>query len=186
MLGRGKDRRLIVDEAETVVTPAEGLDPARDPVGVARHRSIKGHGVVGLGGLQTVKHVFLAHLEVLRKLAHRWRPTRARADLALGVKHLAGTLLGGAVDMECPPGVTEVALQLTDDRRDGERREREPAVRVEPLHRFHETETRHLHEVVVGLTRRHIPPCQLARERQVPCDQFIPRRAIREPPPPAK
>src|SRR4029078_1584489 len=67
------------------------------------------------------------------------------------VSELAGECFGGLLDLghelldraghaDGPPEVAEVALDLAEDRRDGERRERQPAVRVKALDRLQQTE----------------------------------------------
>ena len=47
-----------------------------------------------------------------------------------------------------PAVVAEVALDLADDGRHGERREREPTIGIEPVDRLQQAEGRHLLQVV--------------------------------------
>lgn len=101
----------------------------------------------------------------------------------LSVRDLPGSLLRAAVDVQRPCRVTEVALELADDRRDGERAECEPTVWVEPLHRLDQAEARDLDEVLVRLTGLDVPARKLARQRQEPLDQLISCLAVAMPPP---
>ena len=66
--------------------------------------------------------------------------------------------------------VAEVALELADDRRDGERGEREAAVGVEALDRLQQGERGDLLEIVeLGLAV--VAPSEVAAERQEALDQ---------------
>jgi hypothetical protein len=98
------------------------------------------------------------------QLAHR----RGSVELAAQRLRRGGDpgrqLLGGAGHLRRPRVVPEVALDLADDGRDGERGEARAAVDVESLHGLDETLEGDLLEVVERLAAAEEPPGQAARE----------------------
>src|SRR5579884_1460345 len=162
MPGGGEDRGLVVDQTQPVVLITDRIESAGRAVSVARERRVERDRVVGLRRLQAVEHLLLAALEELRDLGNRRRAAGPRADHLLRVGDPSRPLLGAAVDMHCPAGVAEVALQLADDRGDRERCEREAAIRIEALDRLDQPQARDLYEVVVRLTRRYVATRKLA------------------------
>jgi hypothetical protein len=71
-----------------------------------------------------------------------------------------------------------VPLELAEDRRDRERRERGLARRVEPVDRLQQPERRDLDEVVELLAAALIAPGQLACQGQEAGDQLLARDRI--------
>ena len=57
-------------------------------------------------------------------------------------------LLQASRQPKVPDVIAEMASELAEDRRHGVGRERQTARRIESIDRLHETEARHLHEVV--------------------------------------
>jgi len=77
--------------------------------------------MVGGRGLESVEHVFDAQLHVLGQLRDGRRAAGVRGQLALDLLDLQRAFLCAAGDMHAPAEVSEVALQLADDRRHRER-----------------------------------------------------------------
>src|SRR5918996_1318437 len=80
--------------------------------------------------------------------------------------------------MDRPPGVAEVALQLSEDRGDCIGRERGAAGRVEAVDRLHESHACDLHQVVEGLVLALVATRELARQGQEPLDQLLAGRRV--------
>ena len=137
-----------------------------------RERVLGGSGLIGLQDL------LLAHPHPLRELLH----ARRAAELVL--EHLRRLLaaevqlLQAPRDADSPGLVTEVALDLPDDRRGGEGGELEPARGVEALDRQEEPYETHLHHVLEWLS----PPLELASEEVdqvgVAVDQLLADRRV--------
>jgi hypothetical protein len=83
--------------------------------------------------------------------------------------------------VERPALVTEVALQLPEDRRNGIAEEGRAAVRLEPVDGLDEADARYLHEVLVGLVGVRVARSELARERDESLDELIPRGQVAVP-----
>ena len=71
-----------------------------------------------------------------------------------------------------------MALDLAGDRRRGERREGQAALRLEPLHRLQESEGRDLLEVVDGLPAPGEPAGQRDRQPEVLGDELVAEPAV--------
>jgi hypothetical protein len=80
--------------------------------------------------------------------------------------------------MHGPALVAEVALELSEDRGDGERRKRDPARGIEPIDSFDQAETRHLRQVIERLLRSGVAACDLPSEREVAAHQLLARAPV--------
>src|SRR5687768_11306214 len=80
--------------------------------------------------------------------------------------------------MDRPRAVAEVAFELAEDGRDGERRERDAAVRVVAVDRLDEAEVRDLAQVIQWLTRVAVLDRERTREWHVLLDQAGSRLAV--------
>src|SRR5437588_805223 len=129
---------------------------------------------MGARRLQRVEHVLHAELQVLGKLVHAWRTPCLRGQLLLRFFHLERLLLCTTWDVHRPTEIAEVALQLSQDRRNCERRERGPAFGVEPIYCLDEAEARDLHQIFERLAWAGVAARKLAGQWQEPFDQFLP------------
>ena len=87
-------------------------------------------------------------------------------------------LLEVARDADRPALVAEVALDLAEDRRHRERRERRLAGRVEAVDRLQQPERRDLDQVVELLAAALVAAGELARQRQEPRDERLARGGV--------
>src|SRR5438874_2357467 len=106
---------------------------------------------MGTGRLERVEHLLHAELEKLGELRHGRRPPPPGGQLLFGLLDLQRALLRPAWDVDRPAEVAEVALQLAEDGRNGERRERGAAIRLKAVDCLHQAETRHLEQILVWL-----------------------------------
>ena len=89
-----------------------------------------------------------------------------------GLLDLGHELLDRARDADGPAEVAEVALDLAEDRRDGERGERQPAVRVEALDRLQQAERGDLFDVL-ALWTGEITTGEVTGERKKTLDELL-------------
>ena len=125
-----------------------------------------------------------------RAPARRVAPTRSAISAGVGrAAELARHVLADAVDLDRellqvardahrPALVAEVALELAEDRRDGERGERGLARRVEAVDRLEQPERGDLDQVVERLAAALVAARELARERQEALDELLARRLV--------
>ena len=90
----------------------------------------------------------------------------ATAGLSAILVSSATAFLQVARDAHGPALVAEVALELAQDRRDGEGGERDGAARVEPIDRLDQPERGNLHEVLERLPGTGVAAGELPRERE--------------------
>jgi len=121
--------------------------------------------VVGTGGLQRVEHVLERQLHVLRERLHRRCSPLPGGQPLIDVSDLDRELLRATGYVHGPAEVTEVALELTEDRRYRKRRERGPAVGVVAVHRLDQAEAGHLQQIIERLMGAAVAARQLARQR---------------------
>src|SRR5262249_38905956 len=95
-------------------------------------------------------------------------PAELARELLAHALEFEGELLQVARYADRPALVAEVALELTEDRRDREARERGLAARVEAVDRLQQAERGDLLEVVELLAAPLVAARELARERQEP------------------
>ena len=105
------------------------------------------------------------------------RPSSRDISSAIAV-HAHRHLLQVARDAHRPALVAEVALELAEDRRDGERRERRLALGVEAIDRLEQPERRDLDQVVELLAAALVAPCELACERQEALHELLARGRV--------
>jgi hypothetical protein len=74
--------------------------------------------------------------------------------------------------------ISKMALELTEDRRDSERRERNATIRLETVDRPHQPKARDLEQIVERLGAVAVASRELARERHVAPHQFFARAYI--------
>ena len=130
--------------AEARVVGADGVGVGVALLLVVRARAVERDGAVGGRRLARLEHL----LERRRRCARRSRPAsargRARATSRRDAVDLHRQLLQVARHAHGPALVAEVALELAEDRRDGERRERRLARGVEAVDRLEQAERRDL------------------------------------------
>ena len=172
-----RDRGRVLGLAEPRV-----LDPERDPEAVAVlvvvARAVERDRAVRAGGLARLEQLLERDAEPLRELRRR----RGAAELAR--QRLAGRLepdrqlLQVARHAHRPALVAEVALELAQDRRDGEAREGRLARRIEAVDRLQQPERGDLDQVVERLAAALVAAGELARERQKALDELLARELI--------
>ena len=125
-----------------------------------------------------------------RAPAPRSRPMRSAISASVGARPSSRgsslatrstrtrQLLQVARDADRPALVAEVALELAEDRRHGEGRERGLARRVEAVDRLEQAERGDLDEVVELLAAALVAPRELAGERQEALDQRLARGRV--------
>ena len=122
-------------------------------------------------------HSLAGAVRAVRDLSHRWRAPEFARERARHALHAHATFPDGAWHTHGPHSVAVVALELTLDGRHRERREREPARRVETIDRLHQAHRRDLLEVVEILTTAHAPR-QPTRKWQKAIHQRHPRGRV--------
>src|SRR4029077_20018780 len=126
--------------------------------------------------LQRFEDLLGVELERLGDLGDR---RSAAGRLGAELDELVGpqrALVEAARNMDGPRAVAEMALDLAQHRRDGERREADAAIGGEAVERLDETQARDLEEVVVGLTRVGVAAGDAVRQRQKLLGQRLARR----------
>ena len=117
-------------------------------VAVLEHRAVQRVREVRCRGRQRLEHLLDGRAGALGELGGR-RGTTQLAGRGLDDRVQAQLeLLHSSGDADHPAAIAEIALELAEDGRDGEARERQPAVGVEALDGLQETERCHLGEVV--------------------------------------
>ena len=117
----------------------------------------------------------------------RWPPHAARRPAELPrqclrlATHRERALLKVARDVQRPPLVAEVPLQLAQDGGCRKARELRAAIRVEAIDRFDQPEARHLEQVVKGLVRVDVTPRKIPRQRETSLHQLFPRCKVAGP-----
>ena len=172
------DRRRVLGVAEAGVLDAEG-DADAVAVLVVLARAVERDRAVGAGGLARLEHL----LERARRA--RWaispgvaaRPS-SRASSSLSGLELDRELLQVARHAHRPALVAEVALELAEDGRDGEARERGLAARVEAVDRLQQPERGDLDQVVERLAAALVAAGELARERQEALHELLARELV--------
>src|SRR6185312_11847075 len=141
-------------------------------------RGVERRGMVGTRGLQSVENVLEIELQVLGQLGHGGRAVETAAEKLLSLLDLDRALLGAARHMDRPAQIAEVALELSEDRRDRERGEGRAAREVIAVDRLDQAEARHLQEVIEGLASSAVAAGQLAGEGEEALDELIAGLAI--------
>jgi hypothetical protein len=126
-------------------------------------------------GFERVEHVLDRDLHVLREHLHRRRATVLGGQPVVDLLDLDRKLLGAPRHVYGPSEITEIALELAQDRRHGERREGGPSVGVVAVDRFDQAETGHLQQIVERLPGAAVAARQLAGQRQKAVDELLPR-----------
>ena len=124
-------------------------------------------------GLEDLEHVRLVELHPLGDLAHRRRPLQLAGQLGDRLVDLGHPVVQAARHAHRPDAVAEVALQLAEDRRRGEGRERRAALGVEAVDRVDQAEAGDLDQVVGRLAGAAVAHCQPLREGQVAAHQLL-------------
>ena len=117
--------------------------------------------------------------DVRGDLRRRRRAAEVARHLLGDAVHAHRQLLQVARHAHRPAAVAEVALELAEDRRHCERRERGVAARLEPVDRLQQAQRRDLDEVVERLAAALVAPRELPRERQEALDERLAGRAGR-------
>ena len=82
---------------------------------------VQGRGVVCAGSLQRVEHILDAELEILGQIGNTRRPARLGHQLLAAFLDLQRQFLRAARNVDRPAEVSEVALQLSENRGHGKR-----------------------------------------------------------------
>ena len=109
---------------------------------------------------------------------HRGRPPRLRAQPLLRLLDLDRPLLRTTGHVHRPAEVAEVALELAQDRRHRERRERRAPAAVIPVHGLDQTQARHLQQIVERLAGAAVASGQLASQGQETLNQLLASAAV--------
>jgi len=168
----------IIGQAQLVILGAEGIDHRSALALAVIVGGIQRGGVMSPRGLERVKHVLDAELEIQSQLLHRRGPAGLGAQLLLGVLDLDRPLLSSPGHVHRPAQIPEISLELAKDRRHGERGERRPTAGVESVHRLDEAETGDLEQIIEGLASTVVASGQLARQRQEAPNQLVSGPAV--------
>ena len=141
-------------------------------------RAVERDGAVGAGGLAGLEHLLGGDADVLSDLGRGGRPAELAAQILGRALDADGHLLQVTRDAHGPAAVSEVTLELTEDRGHRERGKGRRAVRLEPVDGLQQSERRDLHEVVQRLPATLIAPRKLPREREEPLDERLPGREV--------
>jgi hypothetical protein len=115
---------------------------------------------------------------VLRDFARCRRAAELPRERRNRTVDLYPALLDRARDANGPSRVAEVALDLAENRRHREARERRAALELVPVDRFDEPDARHLDQVVHRLAGGAVAPRELAREGQESRDEAFARAQV--------
>ena len=133
---------------------------------------------MGVPGLHRLEHLLGLEVEGLGDLVDGRNPSELGGQSRRLALDLGDALLQLARHPHRPAAVAEVALELTEDRRDGIARERHAALRVEAVERLDEPEARHLDEVVERLAIAAVARCEATRERHETLDQLLANHGV--------
>src|SRR5450631_1415056 len=156
-----------------MVLVADRVDIRLAAVLVGRTGRVERDGRVGLAGLDPVEHVLLGDLEELRQLGDGRRSSVPGGDQTGGVLDPAGALLGPSRDVHGPTGIAEIALELAQDRWDGEGGERQAAAGVEAVDRLDQAEGRDLDQVLERLAGVAVAAGEALGQREVLRRQLV-------------
>jgi hypothetical protein len=106
---------------------------------------IHGLGAMCCQCLEAVEHLLVGDVKVFGDVGDGGRTGACRAELLVSVLDPEDELLQSARQVDCPPFVAEVALELSEDRGDGKRRERDASVGIEPVDRVQQSQARDLY-----------------------------------------
>ena len=141
-------------------------------------RAVERDRAVGAGGLARLEHLLERDAQALGDLGGRRGAAQLARELLAERLELDGQLLQVARDAHRPALVAEVTLELAEDGRDGEARERGLAARVEAVDRLQQAERRDLDEVVERLAAALVAARELARERQEALHERLARGGV--------
>src|SRR5581483_9815719 len=114
-------------------------------------RQLQGSGVMCCASLECGDNVLGRPFEQLRDLHDARGPALACAEVLFRGIDLKCAFLRGSWYMDGPTEIAEVALQLAQYGRDGERAERGAALTIEAVDREQQADCRHLHQIFEGL-----------------------------------
>ena len=156
----------------------EGVGHAGIALVVVVARPVQRHGAVGGGRLAGLQDLLGGGADLLGELGHRRRAAELAAQFVADPLDADGQLLEVARDADRPALVAEVPLELTEDGRHGERRERGLAGGIEAVDGLQQSERSDLDEVVELLAAVLVAARQLAGEREEAIDQRLSRGRI--------
>src|SRR5947208_4871913 len=173
------ERRAVLGEPESGVDQSDGVAERVARVLVAaRARRIERGGAVRAGRLERLEDLLLVGTHALGDLADRRGAVALSGQVGDRPVDAQGELLEVAWDPYRPGPVTEMALELAQDRRDGVAGEGDVAIGVEAVDRLDEPERRDLEEVLERLLGALVAARELARQRQEALDERLARGGV--------
>ena len=175
-----RDRLAVLDELVGGVLATEhvheraGLAVTRRGRRVERGRLVAGRGLLGL------QHLLDRAAQVLRHLAHLRRASELLGEDLRRAADRERALLEVARHAQRPALVAEMALQLAENRGCGVARELRAAAGLEPVDRLDQPEARDLEQIVERLVGVDVAQRQVARQRQEPLHELLPRGKVSE------
>src|SRR3954470_24287900 len=137
--------------------------------------AVERDGAVRAGGLARLQHLLLRGADPLRDLARGGGAAELAAHVLADAVDLDRELLQVARYADGPALVTEMTLELAEDGRDRERRERCLSCGVEALDRLQQSQRGDLDQVVERLSGALVAAGELPRERQEALDERLAR-----------
>ena len=128
--------------------------------------------------LERLHDLLLLQLCHLGELRDRRRAAEVGGQGLDRARELQAQLLHSPRHVDGPRAVSEVALDLADDRRHRIRRELHATVDVEALDRQHEPDRADLDEILERLASPRVARGDVPDERQVLVDELVPRRRV--------
>ena len=168
----------VLGQPEARVLGAEGVGVGVAVLLVVGARPVERDGAIGGRRLARLEHLLERGAGALGDLARRRRAAELARHLVRHAVDPHRHLLQVARHAHRPALVAEVALELAEDRRDGERRERGLARGVEAVDRLQQAERGDLDQVVELLAAALVAARELARQRQEALDELLARGRI--------
>ncbi len=178
-VGEGRvESDSALDQLEPLVLASDPLRRRRFLCVIAPRGPVERQGPAVVVGLEDLEHVVLVQLQAIGDLGHGRRVLQLLGQLGDRFVDVGHSVVEAARHAHGPDPVAEVAFQLAEDRRGGERRERNPAIGIEAIDRVEEPDVGNLEEVVEGLAGAAVAEREAFRKSHVAAHELLAGRLV--------